>query len=115
MSYVNPTKRAVWRLLDEMPDLSNVQLAALLGKPMSIVAYHAVPWRQRQLEREHLDGVRCPSCTFYYAADNPRTREGVCLACYCLRHRIDQRRLYESGAMTRMVAASTEEAVDAQR
>lgn len=108
MSYVNPTKRAVWRLLDADPDLSNIQLAALLGKPVSTVAYYAAPWRQRQLEREHEAGVRCPSCEFYYSADNPRVAEGVCLACYCVQHGIDQWRLFEQGAMTAMVALASQ-------
>ena len=149
MSKVSRHRTEICAVLDQKPDLKNVQIAALLGIPVTAVKVTAAQWRRRRVtttkrERIHAllndnprltdaelsrltgatvatsqtyrrewqrntgyraDTDRCPSCEFIFAPDNPKTGEGVCLACWCLAHRVDQRRLFESGAMARLVAA----------
>lgn len=150
MSHTSPNKAAIFDLLSREPGLHNVQIAALLGIPVTAVKVMAAQWREcrvtttkrerihallddnprltdaelsrltgatvatsqtyrRQWQRNtgyRADTDRCPSCEFIFAPDNPKTAEGVCLACWCLLHRVDQRRLFESGAMARFVAAA---------
>ena len=149
MAHTSPNKAAIFELLNQQPDLSNLGIAALLGIPLTSVRASAAEWRTQRVSVTKRERIRallddnprltdaelsqrtgstiatsetyrrewqrntgyraetdhCPSCEFIFAPDNPKTAEGTCLACWCLRHRVDQRRLFERGVMTRLVAA----------
>lgn len=97
------TKRERIRaLLDNNPRLTDAELSQRTGSTIATSETYRREWQRNTGYRADTD--RCPSCEFIFAPDNPKTREGVCLACWCLAHRVDQRRLFECGMMTRVVA-----------
>lgn len=95
-------RERVFHELDQEPTLTRSEVADRVGVSRSTIKPYYREWLESSPSAPS-DAPRCPSCQFTFEQHNPPTREGVCLACYCIRHGIDQRAAFvESGLAVRL-------------